>query len=130
MSTFRIAEVAQRSGLATVDAKITDAHTQIADLATLAAKYCPTFPKRFAGIDHARWFCDVFFHHYNHRHRHSGIGLHTPADVHHGRAPAIRALRQAVLDAAYATRPERFRQPPAAPGSPTRHGSTHPRRRP
>jgi putative transposase len=81
-------------------------------------KYCPTFPQRFAGIDHARSFCDVFFHRYNHQHHHSGIGLHTPADVHHGRAPAIRARRQAVLDTAYATRPERFRQPPTAPRIP------------
>ena len=81
-------------------------------------KYSPTFPKRFTGIDHARSFCDWFFHHYNHQHRHSGIGLHTPADVHHGRAPEIRARRQAVLDAAYATRPERFRRPPSAPRIP------------
>ena len=81
-------------------------------------KYCPTFPKRFTGIDHARRFCHAFFHRYNHHHRHSGIGLHTPADVHHGRAPAIRAHRQAVLDAAYSARPERFRQPPAAPRIP------------
>ena len=75
-------------------------------------KYSPTFPKRFTSIDHARRFCDGFFHHYNHHHRHSGIGLHTPADVHHGRADTIRAHRQAVLDAAYAARPERFRRPP------------------
>lgn len=81
-------------------------------------KYCPTFPKRFTGIDHARAFCDQFFHRYNHHHRHTGIGLHTPADVHHGRAPAIRIRRQAVLDIAYQARPERFRQPPTAPRIP------------
>lgn len=81
-------------------------------------KYCPTFPKRFDGIDHARAFCDGFFHHYNHHHRHSGIGLHTPADIHHGRAHQTRARRQAVLDAAYQDRPERFRRPPRAPRIP------------
>jgi putative transposase len=81
-------------------------------------KYSPTFPKRFAGIDHARRFTDAFFDHYNHQHRHSGIGLHTPADVHFGRAAAVRAQRQQVLDAAYAARPERFRQPPQAPTIP------------
>jgi putative transposase len=81
-------------------------------------KYCPTFPKRFTGIDHARAFCDRFFQHYNHQHRHSGIGLHTPADVHHGRADQIRAHRQVVLDAAYTARPERFRRPPSAPRIP------------
>lgn len=81
-------------------------------------KYSPTFPKRFTGIDHARAFCDWFFHHYNHQHRHSGIGLHTPADVHYGRADQIRAQRQLVLDAAYTARPERFRRPPSAPRIP------------
>ena len=81
-------------------------------------KYSPTFPKRFAGIEHARRFTDAFFDHYNHHHRHSGIGLHTPADVHHGRAAAIREQRQHVLDAAYADHPERFRRPPSAPRIP------------
>lgn len=81
-------------------------------------KYSPTFPKRFTSIDHARRFCDWFFQHYNHQHRHSSIGLHTPADVHYGRAEQIRAQRQVVLDAAYTARPERFRQPPSAPRIP------------
>jgi putative transposase len=81
-------------------------------------KYCPTFPKRFASIGHARRFVDGFFEHYNHAHRHSGIGLHTPADVHFGRAAAVRAKRQVVLDAAFAARPDRFRQPPQAPRIP------------
>jgi putative transposase len=81
-------------------------------------KYFPTFPKRFANIVAARAFIDAFFGYYNHQHRHSGIGLHTPADVHFGRADTIRAQRQAVLDAAYAHRPERFRRPPSAPRVP------------
>jgi putative transposase len=59
-----------------------------------------------------------FFEHYNHVHRHSGIALHTPADVHFGLAEAVREKRQSVLDAAYAARPDRFRQPPAAPRVP------------
>jgi putative transposase len=81
-------------------------------------KYFPTFPRRFASIAAARTFVDAFFGYYNHEHRHSGIGLHTPADVHFGRADAVRAERQRVLDAAYATRPERFRRPPSAPRVP------------
>ena len=81
-------------------------------------KYSPRFPKRFASLAAARAFVDEFFDHYNHRHRHTGIGLHTPADVHHGRATAVRAHRQAVLDTAYTTHPERFRQPPTAPRIP------------
>jgi putative transposase len=81
-------------------------------------KYSPRFPKRFASLAAARAFIDEFFDHYNHRHRHTGIGLHTPADVQHGRATAIRAHRQAVLDTAYTTHPQRFRRPPTAPRIP------------
>jgi len=47
------------------------------------------------------------------------IGLHTPADVHYGRAQAVREARGRVLDAAHATHPERFvRQPPQPPALP------------
>jgi putative transposase len=78
-------------------------------------KYFPTFPRRFANIASARRFCEDFFVFYNHEHRHSGIALHTPADVHHGRAEQVRAARQRVLDAAFVARPERFRRRPQAP---------------
>jgi putative transposase len=81
-------------------------------------KYFPTFPKRFSNLAAARTFVDRFFDHYNHEHRHSGIALHTPADVHWGRADAIRVNRQHILDQAYRTHPERFRQPPTAPRLP------------
>jgi putative transposase len=81
-------------------------------------KYFPTFPRRFSSIAAARSFCEGFFGYYNNEHRHSGIALHTPADVHFGRADVIRAARQAVLDGAYAAKPERFRRPPQAPRLP------------
>ena len=81
-------------------------------------KYFPTFPDRFSSLQHARAFCDRFFDYYNLEHRHSGIGLHTPADVHTGRHHAVRAHRQAVLDTAYTRHPERFPRPPAAPAIP------------
>ena len=81
-------------------------------------KYSPRFPKRFESLAHARSFIDTFFEHYNHKHHHSGIGLHTPAEVHHGHADTIRQQRQAVLDTAYATHPHRFRKPPCAPRLP------------
>ena len=45
---------------------------------------------------------------YNHHHRHTGIGLHTPADVHYGLAAAVRAEREATLAAAREQHPERF----------------------
>lgn len=81
-------------------------------------KYSPRFPKKFTSLTQCRAFINEFFDHYNHHHRHSGIGLHTPADVHHGRATQIRAQRQTVLDAAYTAHPDRFRRPPSAPRIP------------
>jgi putative transposase len=83
-------------------------------------KYRPAFPARFDSIEQAREFCRFFFRWYNHEHRHSGIGLMTPATVHHGRAKKAHAARQAVLTAAYAANPERFvRKAPTPPRLPT-----------
>jgi hypothetical protein len=45
---------------------------------------------------------------YNNCHRHSGIGLHTPAEVHHGRHHTVRAGGEDTLAAARAAHPERF----------------------
>ncbi|TYC97552.1 IS3 family transposase [Arthrobacter echini] len=83
-------------------------------------KYAPVFPETFGSLQDARVFCEDFFAYYNHEHRHSGIGLHTPASVHHGTATEVRAQRQHTLDAAYTTHPERFtRNRPQAPKLPT-----------
>jgi putative transposase len=45
---------------------------------------------------------------YNHTHRHTGIGLHTPADVHYGLAAGKAIQRSTTLAAARARNPERF----------------------
>lgn len=83
-------------------------------------KYCPAFPERFGSLADARAFCRAFFDYYNHQHRHSGIGYHTPASVHLGTAAEVRARRMATLDAAYAANPRRFRhRRPVAPKLPT-----------
>jgi putative transposase len=83
-------------------------------------KYRPEFPARFDDIDHARAHCRAFVDWYNGEHRHSGIGLMTPAAFHHGQAPELHAARARVLNAAYQRHPERFvRQPPAPPELPT-----------
>ncbi len=82
-------------------------------------KYRPAFPERFGSIQDARAHCHVFFPWYNTEHHHSGLGLLTPADVHHGRAEQRVAARASILTAAYAAHPERFPagrpQPPARP---------------
>jgi putative transposase len=41
-------------------------------------KYRPEFPDRFGSYQDAHTFCGRFFRWYNHEHRHSGIGFHTP----------------------------------------------------
>ena len=83
-------------------------------------KYCPAFPGRFGSIQDARAFCTSFFDHYNHVHRHSGIGLHTPASLHYGTATEVREQRGHTLNAAYAANPARFRhRRPTPPELPT-----------
>jgi putative transposase len=83
-------------------------------------KYRPEFPERFGSYADAHAFCGRFFDWYNHEHRHSGIGFYTPADVHYGRAEAVREKRAIVLNDAYAIHPERFvRKPPQPPALPT-----------
>jgi len=94
-------------------------------------KYRPTFPDRFGSFQDAHAFCGRFFRWYNHEHRHSGIGFHTPADVHYGRAELVRAQRAEVLSAAYATHPERFvRKPPTPPALPTAVWTNEPKEDP
>jgi putative transposase len=83
-------------------------------------KYRPGFPDRFGSREDARSHCRVFFPWYNDEHRHSGLGLLTPADVHYDRAPARLAARSVILDAAHLAHPERFvkgRPVPAKPPS-------------
>lgn len=71
-------------------------------------KYGPEFPERFGSLSEARQFMDTFAQWYNHEHRHTGIGLHTPADVHYGLATDKAAERHAVLADARARHPHRF----------------------
>ena len=90
-------------------------------------KYCPAFPGRFGSIEDARAFCAVFFDHYNHVHRHSGIG---PAH------PGIGPLRHRHRDPRPACRHPRRRlrrqprpipaPPPTPPSCPPSPGSTNP----
>jgi len=84
-------------------------------------KYRPNFPDRFSSIEEARAFCQNFFAWYNEQHRHSGIGLLTPYDVHYGLAGRKTRERARVLMAAYEANPERFPrglpQPPEVPAA-------------
>ena len=71
-------------------------------------KYHPSFPSRFGSIEDSRTFCRGFFNWYNTEHRHRGIAMMTPEDVHYGRASQVQEQRRLVLEAACAAHPERF----------------------
>jgi putative transposase len=82
-------------------------------------KYHPEMPERFGSVEDGRVFFAALFRWYNERHRHTGIALLTPSDVHHGRAATVVAKRQTALDAAYQAHPERFvARPPTHPALP------------
>ena len=83
-------------------------------------KYAPIYPGRFSKPEVAKAYFRVFFPWYNTQHRHSGLGLLTPEDVHYDRAESLQEERQRVLDQAYVKHPERFiNGPPRAPKVPT-----------
>jgi putative transposase len=71
-------------------------------------KFAPVFPERFGSLGDARRFMNTFVEAYNHTHRHTGIGLNTPADVHYGLAAGKAVERAATLAKARARNPERF----------------------
>lgn len=84
-------------------------------------KYQPDFPERFGSIEDARAFLVRFFDWYNNAHRHSGIGLVTPAQRHNGQDRVVYEQREQVLAAFYQRHPERFvrghPKPPKLPGA-------------
>jgi putative transposase len=71
-------------------------------------KYHPGFPGRFASQREATDYCRSFFPWYNQEHRHGGIAMLTPADVHCGKANEILDQRTNALARAFRAHPERF----------------------
>ena len=71
-------------------------------------KYHPGFPGRFHDITAAIAFCRTFFPWYNTEHRHGGIAMLTPDDVHHHRTRSVLDQRGRTLQAAWTRHPERF----------------------
>ena len=71
-------------------------------------KYHLGFPGRFHDITAAIAFCRTFFPWYNTEHRHGGIAMLTPDDVHHNRTQSVLEQRGRTLQAAWTRHPERF----------------------
>ncbi|MBK7145849.1 MAG: hypothetical protein IPH76_11865 [Xanthomonadales bacterium] len=86
-------------------------------------KYAPAFPDCFGGMDHARR-PTPFFNHYNHDHRHTGIGLMAPAAAHRGDAAHHCRARAITLGAAFDLHPLRCGRCPQPPRVPD---GSHPR---
>jgi putative transposase len=78
-------------------------------------KYCPQFPQRFGCIQDSRAFCQDFFSWYNKEHRHSGIALMTPEQVHYGLADEVCRYRASVLYSAFEKHPNRFKNKTPVP---------------
>jgi putative transposase len=74
------------------------------------AKYHPSWPERFTGLDHAQRWARQLVYWYNHSHRHSSLLGLTPATVFEGRADDVLARRHQVLVEAWRNHPERFPQ--------------------
>lgn len=71
-------------------------------------KYGSNFPKYFNSIEEAKEFLEEWFLWYNTKHRHSGIQMLTPENVHQGNDREILCARQKVMEEAHQKHPERF----------------------
>ncbi|EHB54947.1 Integrase catalytic region [Mycolicibacterium rhodesiae JS60] len=75
-------------------------------------KYRPNYPGVFDDLQAARNWVSTYVSWYNTHHRHSGIALFTPDEVHNGTWTQQWHHRDQVLQAYYDTHPERFRTRP------------------
>jgi putative transposase len=75
-------------------------------------KYRPNYPGVFTDLQAARAWVSTYASWYNQHHRHSGIALFTPAEVHNGAWMQQWQRRDHVHQAYYRTHPERFRHRP------------------
>jgi putative transposase len=75
-------------------------------------KYRPNYPGTFTDIDTARAWVSTYVSWYNQHHRHSGIALFTPGEVHNGAWIQRWQQRDQTQQAYYDTHPERFRDRP------------------
>ncbi len=75
-------------------------------------KYRPNYPGTFTNIDTAHAWVASYVSWYNHHHRHSGIALFSPAEVHNGAWVQRWQQRDHALQAYYDAYPERFRNRP------------------
>ncbi len=78
-------------------------------------KYRPNYPGTFATLEEARSYVDSYVPWYNENHKHSGIALFSPNEVHDGTWRGLWTARTQVQQAYYDEHPERFRRQPSTP---------------
>ena len=78
-------------------------------------KYRPNYPGIFDTLEQARAFMDNYVPWYNQNHKHSGIALFSPDEVHDGSWRHLWQHRERVQQAYYQAHPERFRDRPRTP---------------
>lgn len=78
-------------------------------------KYRPNYPGTFDDLDQARAFMTWYVPWYNAEHKHSGIALFSPNEVHDGTWRRAWARRDQTQQAYYQQHPERFRRRPTTP---------------
>lgn len=78
-------------------------------------KYRPSYPRVFKTVDTARAYISEYVPWYNTAHKHSGIALFSPAQVHDGSWTALWDVRNDALQNYYRQNPGRFRSRPVTP---------------
>jgi len=81
-------------------------------------KYRPNYPGTFDTMEQAQDYMTWYVHWYNASHKHSGIALLSPNEVHDGTWRQAWAKRDLALAAYYDKHPERFRARPVTPAPP------------
>ena len=78
-------------------------------------KYRPNYPGVFETLEEARAHLAEYVPWYNSTHRHSGVALFTPEQVHDGSWRDVHRVRDAALQDYHQAHPERFRAKPTTP---------------
>jgi transposase InsO family protein len=78
-------------------------------------KYRPGYPRVFKELQAARAYLAAYVPWYNTQHKHSGIALFSPAEVHDGSWKDVWKKRDHALQRYYNKNPERFHQRPTTP---------------
>lgn len=81
-------------------------------------KYRPNYPKTFDSLQTARDHLTGYVPWYNTTHKHSGIALFSPRQVHDGSWRQVHRARDQALQGYHQKHPERFRARPRTPAPP------------